>query len=320
MDRKIIRLYKNDFYKVDDFLSNNFSSPTHWKEWNLIVSKHFRTEFFYFVYYENGNIIGVCPVHRIKKKIKSRLISGPKEYLIPYGGWIFRNKTKVNSEFFKIKNNEILEIFSLPVLNEFNIEYEDLKISKYYETAIIDLKQSEDDIWKSLNQKRRNMVRKAIKNGVQICYLEKAKLTEFYDFYLKANNQYNLKNFSFGYFEDLVNTGNNINIDIIVAKKEENVFGYNIILSDKYYSIYWLGIRMKDTENNGFFDLLQWESIKKSKERNCKYYDLCYVEKECLPNIYKFKIGYSNNIYPIVNIVKKSILYRVINKVQKIAN
>ncbi len=32
-----------------DFLRSNFSSPTHWPDWNLVVSRHFKTTFFIYV-------------------------------------------------------------------------------------------------------------------------------------------------------------------------------------------------------------------------------------------------------------------------------
>jgi hypothetical protein len=316
MNGKIIRLYENDFDKVDEFLSKNFSSPTHWQDWNKVISKYFNTDFFYFVLIEQNKILGICPAHSIKEKIKTRLISGPKEYLMPYGGWIFGKD--VNSVSIKLKKNESLEIFSLPLIDEFNAKYSQKNVWKNYETTVLDLNMKIDDIWNSIERNRRNKIRKAIKNDVMISVCSEYDLREFYTFYAKANKQYGLKNLPYDYFNDLLIKKENITIDILSAKINDEVLGYNIIISDKDYSIYWMGIRFKDSVNNGFFDLLQWESIKKSKERNCKYYDLCYVEKERLPNIYKFKIDYSDNLIPIANIIIKPITYRIINKIQKI--
>ncbi|MCX6165089.1 MAG: peptidoglycan bridge formation glycyltransferase FemA/FemB family protein [Ignavibacteriae bacterium] len=318
MSKKVKCVLKAEFVKVDDFLLNNFSSPTHWKEWNLIVSKHFNTEFFYYAYFEDDILTGVCPVHKLKRKYNFRLISGPKEFLIPYGGWIFNNTVEVKPNFIELQKNESLEIFSLPLINDFNAKYKDVNILKNYETAIIDLNQSEDDIWNGLNQKRRNMIRKAIKSDVTISLYSKENIMEFYDFYESANKQYYLQSLPVEYFTDLVKMTENINVDILVAKIGNESLGYNVIVSDKNYSIYWLGIRMKDSINNGFFDLLQWESIKKAKERYCRYYDFCYVEKDRLPNIYKFKTDYSKNKYGVLNIIEKSLVYSIINKIQKI--
>ena len=35
----IKRLYDKDFSIIKDFLINNFSSPTHWPDWNLAIKK-----------------------------------------------------------------------------------------------------------------------------------------------------------------------------------------------------------------------------------------------------------------------------------------
>jgi hypothetical protein len=318
MDKNIISIYKKDFDDVSKFLKRNFSSPTHWKEWNLVISKYFKTDFFYYVYIEGKNIRGVCPVHKIKKEHNYRLISGPREYLIPYGGWIFDNITEVIPNFVKLQKNECFEIFSLPLLKDFNVKYSNLRILKNFETALIDLTQSENDLWKMINQKRRNMIRKAMKNDVVVSMVKKDDLKEFYEFYTIANKEYSLKSIPINYFIDLVKNASDINIDIFVAKKDNQSLGYNVIVSDKNYSIYWLGIRSKNSVNNGFFDLLQWESIKKAKARNCSFYDLCYLEKDRLPNIYNFKKDYSQVKYDVLNVIDKSLLYRIINKIQKI--
>ena len=318
MSLKIKCLYREDFKKVFNFLENNFSSPTHYKEWNMVVSKHFKTEFFYFGAFDGNELIGVCPLHRYKINSRMRVVSGPKEFLIPYGGWIFSKGETVKKTYFPIRKNESLEIFSLPLLNEFNTNYKGLKLLKNYETSIIDLEKNEDDIWNGLDQKRRNMIRKAIKNNVEISTLQNEDLKEFYYFYSSANDSYGLESMPFGYFRDLNNMAENINLDIITAKSEKKILGLNVIISNKDFSIYWLGVRKKETENNGFFDLLQWESIKKSKGRKCKYYDLCYVEKERLPNIYKFKTDYSNNFIPVYNLSKRSTFYKILNRVRKI--
>ena len=39
---------EKNFNKIEKFLKNNFSAPTHWPDWNLIVSKFFNSEFLYF--------------------------------------------------------------------------------------------------------------------------------------------------------------------------------------------------------------------------------------------------------------------------------
>jgi|WetSurMetagenome_2_1015567.scaffolds.fasta_scaffold153046_2 hypothetical protein len=320
MGRKIIRLYKNDFNKIVDFLSNNFSSPTHWPDWNKIISKNYNTEFFYLTLINNDRIIGICPVHRIKNKLSYRLISGPKIFGIPFGGWIFNENTNFDFNLLNFKKNESLEILSLPLLKEFNATYEGCKLLKLYQTAIINLENSEEEILDSFSTQKRYKIRKAIKNKVEIISINEIGFDKYYEFYKMTNVRYGLENLSKSYFLELMNNVRNIKAEFLVARKNSEILGHLILVSDKNYSIIWVGSRIEKGPNIGYFDLLHWELIKKAKSSGCKYYDACYLEKDRLPNIYKFKIGYSNNLYPVVNIVKKSIFYRFINKVQKIAN
>lgn len=308
---------QGEFEITDKFLSENFSSPTHRKEWNLAISKNYDTEFFYYAYYKNDLLLGICPVHKIKEKNKYRLMSGPKEFFMPYGGWIFSGKSNFNPDLLDIKHNERIEIFSLPLLDDFNAAYDGFNMLNKFKTSIIELEQSEENIWNSFPSQRRNKIRKAIKNNVEILDFNKVGFESFYDFYLLTNGQYDLQNLSKDFFKDFINNSVNINIDILFAKFNSEILGCVILVSDKNYSIYWMGARKEEAPNNGYFDLLQWEIIKKAQARGCKYYDLCYLELERLPNIYKFKIDYSNNLFDIYNVDYKSLTYKIINKIQK---
>jgi lipid II:glycine glycyltransferase (peptidoglycan interpeptide bridge formation enzyme) len=318
MKNNIKCIFENNFAKVDEFLSNNFSSPTHWKEWNLVISKHFNTEFFYYSLVEGDKLIGICPVHKIKNKFNYRLISGPKEYYIPFGGWIFSETTKFDSKVLNLKKNESLEIFSLPLLSEFKVIYEGYKLLKLYYTSIINLEKSEDEIWNSLPPQRRNKIRKAKKYDTEILNINEIGIDSFYEFYALTNMQYGLSNLSKDFFIELFNSAKNIKFDILIAKYKSQILGFVVLVSDKTYSIYWLGARLEEAPNIGYFDLLQWEMIKTAKSLGCKYYDLCYLEKDRLPSIYKFKSDYSNEKYNILNINYKPFIYRIINKFQKI--
>jgi|WetSurMetagenome_2_1015567.scaffolds.fasta_scaffold04769_2 hypothetical protein len=318
MNRKIIRLYKNDFNKIDDFLSNNFSSPTHWQDWNNIVSKYYNTEFFYFALINDNKITGICPVHKTKNKYNYRLISGPKGFNIPFGGWIFSENVNFDFTNLKLNYNESLEIFSLPLIKEFNATYNECKLLKLYQTAIINLEKTEEEILNSFSTGKKYKIRKAEKNEVEILEIDEIGIDNYYKFYVETNKQYGLENLPKSFFLELINNVKNIKIDFLVAKKDSEILGQLILVSDKNYSIIWLGSRLEKGPNFGYFDLLHWEMIKKAKSYGCKYYDACYLEKDRLPNIYKFKIGYTDNIYPVVNIIKKSAFYRVINRVQKI--
>jgi hypothetical protein len=318
MGCKFIKLEKENFEKAENFLKENFSSPTHWKEWNELISKYYGTDFFYFATEENGIITGICPVHRIKNKLNYRLISGPKEFNMPYGGWINLKQAEPVLIHPELRKNESFEAFSLPHLSEFNADYSGFNLLKEFETSIIDLNNSEENIWNSLPSQRRNKIRKALKLNVKISDVTETGMDRFYGLYTTANEQYGLNNLSKDFFAEFLNLKKNIKAEVLTAALDGEILGAVVIVSDKFYSIYWLGLRLESAPNNGYFDLLQWEAIKRAKINGCRYYDLCYIEKDRLPNIYKFKTDYSDNIVKISNVNFKPIVYRVINKIQKL--
>jgi len=315
----IIKREKN-LELIEEFLKNNFSSPTHWPDWNLIVSKFFFTEFFYFTAYEGNDLIGICPVHKSKNGILQNLYSGQFNF-IPNGGWIFKRSFKFNFNTFPLKYNESILIFSLPHLIDFNVTYYSNKNLDTRLTLVINLDNSLDYIWKNnIDSKRRNKIRKAEKNNIEIELVDVKKMNfkDFYNLYENANKKYNLKSLPEKFFLELINKSKNIGIEIILAKKDNHLLNGVAIIYDKNYSYYWLGFSDDKVPNLGQGELLQWEAIKRMKEFGCKYYDLCYIEKERLPHIYEFKKGFSKDEIPIFILSKRHIWYRILNRIIKL--
>ena len=184
-------------------------------------------------------------------------------------------------------------------------------------TLLIDLKKTEEEIWmKDVNSKRRNMIRKAEKSGLTVM-INNESIDEFYSFYNAANSKHKLQCLPINFFYDLNEQKRHINIKYLWAIRKNEILGITVIIYDKNYALYWIGISVDNTPNLGQGELLQWEAIKLIKLNGCKYYDLCYIEKEKLPYIYKFKKGFSNSEIAIPLITKKTFSYKIINKIMK---
>jgi len=303
-----------DFSIAEAFLNNNFSSPTHWPEWNILISKYYNTKFFYFIAYKKNELIGICPVHKTDNGTLKTLHSG-QFHFIPNGGWIFSEETEVTEQFYPIPATQMFQGFSLPLIDQFNATY-NFKNLKKFQTLIIDLDKDLDNIWKEdLNSKRRNMIRKAEKSGVEVVSYNKSNLQLFYKYYEQANKRNNLQIQPFNFFRELFTANKNIDFDILAAYQNGNILNFVVTVSDKNYSFYWLGITNNHAPNLGQGALLQWEAIQRSKKHGCRYYDLCYIEKEKLPHIYKFKKDFSKTEVPIIFHAKKTIVYTVLNKI-----
>lgn len=312
----IKRVYEKDFKLIENFLNQNFSSPTHWPDWNIIISKYYNTNFFYFAAYEGNELIGICPAHKVKKGNLYTIYSG-QFHFIPNGGWVFKKDYKVDNFSLSLKCNESFRSSGLPIMNEFNNTPNTNSINSAL-TLVIDLDQDIEVLWTNeIHSKRRNMIRKAEKMGVKVSKLQKNEFDEFYKIYTLANNRYGLNVMPKEMFEVLFFKTKNIKFDILVAKYDGEIHNIVVIAYDKNYATYWLGFSNDGIQNNGQGDFLQWEAIKLAKQIGCKYYDLCYIEKEKLPHIYKFKKGFAKNEIEIPVINQKPLTYKVINKFTK---
>ena len=81
---------------------------------------------------------------------------------------------------------------------------------------------------------------------------------------------------------------------------------------------YWKGASKEGVKNEGQGDLLQWETIKYAKENGARYYDLCVIDFENLPQIAKFKMGFAKKITPFYTNSYSSALYKIVNRIQNV--
>jgi hypothetical protein len=313
-----MKIVKDTNYELAaDFLKRNFSSPTHWPDWNLVVSKHFKTDFFYLYAYEGDELMGICPVHRQKKGVLSYYQSG-QFHFIPYGGWIFSRTVNYQKQLFLVDNLGYFQSFCLPSLQEFG--FQTANYDKSFQTLVLDLQDDLDTIWsEQIHSKRKNKIRKAEKNVVQI-NITKNFNKEFFEIYQKASKRNNLNLLSYSFFTTLFEKSQNIFFEIISALKDDEILANVVIAYDKNYAIHWLTNHVSNPPNFGQGELLRWETIKRMKENGCDYYDLCYIEKDRFPHIYKFKRGFCKNEVSVPYIISKPLTFKISNKLYKFFN
>lgn len=314
----MLRIQKSNNYQlVSEFLKNNFSSPTHWPDWNLVISKYFSTNFYYLLLFNRNELIGICPIHEVKKLFLENLFSGQFLYN-PYGGWILNQKTLKNVyDLHFINQFSFLQVFSLPQITEFELGNLNKDLI-YFKTLIIDLNKNIEQIWhECIDSKRRNMIRKAEKNNIKIEIIKNKFSDDWYNLYAESNKNYKLQILSKSFFDNLFDSASNITFLILNAYYLDQIISSSVIVLDKFYAIYWLGNNSKQF-NLGQSELIQWIAIKKAKEMGCKYYDLCYIEKDRLPHIYEFKKGFANWEVDIPLFVSKSLAYKIINKLTNV--
>jgi len=179
-------------------------------------------------------------------------------------------------------------------------------------TFILDLSQTEEDIWKKFNKKLRNAIRKAKKEEVIIKEVEKEEeLKEYYELSLKTQEEIQKnkgrKSFfiqDYYFFEKIFASklGN-----FFIAKLYDQIIAGALFLRKGEKSIYFQSFSSKNHTNKQAPSLIQWEVIKNFRKHAIKEFDLGGVtlnldEKDSRFFIYNFKKKFNAELKEFYNI------------------
>lgn len=143
---------------------------------------------------------------------------------------------------------------------------------------IINLTQSEEELWAAVHSKHRNVIRKAEKDGVIISYADEYK-EACRNLINETAVRQHINTISDESFDEMKK---NPNVDFWVALYNDKVVGASILEWSPYSSYYIYGGSAEHT-HAGAMNLLHWEAIKKMKERGVKRYDFVGARINPLP-------------------------------------
>ncbi len=134
----------------------------------------------------------------------------------------------------------------------------------------IDLSNSEDDLFSNLHSKHRNVIRKAIKDGVEI-HFGKKHLKQCYDVIYNTHNRQKL---FFPTFNEIKKLYNSLGYNLICAVSYKNniIQGGALIPWNENYGYYLFGGSI-EKPFTGSMNYLQWEVILKLKNLKVAQYD-----------------------------------------------
>jgi hypothetical protein len=318
--KTFFEISKSEKSQIDIFIGQNNGLIFHEIKLNEIVSGIFSTELSYILAYINKKLVGICPVHTLKKGILKNSYSNNGSFEIPYGGWVFdKNSTEFQKLWnkFPLRFNESITYWS-SLMSDIPGKIKKTGIS--FQTGYVNLDLSENEIFNSvIHSKRRNMIRKAEKSGITIIKYGTEGLPIYYNILQRNQNQTGQNKNSLNFYQSLIgayfSTGNAL---LMIAYLEEQPLAGVIILGNKNVMHYWKGALMDGCPNLGQGELLQWESIKWAKSQSAKYYDLCVIEPERLPNIAGFKLDFAGETLSFFCIIKKTFSYKILNKIQNV--
>ena len=304
---------------IDCFVEKWNGLVFHETAFNAVVMETFGTSLSYFLAYQKNELVGVCPVHTIREGFVRKSYSGPSQYEVPYGGWIFNTdctdyinlvdgrRTAFNE--IMIYRTSVFPGFQNPCVNS-NVAHKEI-------TGFVDLNKTIEDLWKTvLSSKRRNMIRKAEKVEISILASGSDLLDCFYSLLLEMNQKAKIQSKSVEYYSRILQRYYPSKCLILIATLKGIPIAGNMLIGNGNVVHYWQGASKSGLTNFGQGELLQWHSIQWSKSTGSKYYDVCVMEPDRLPSIARFKADFIEQTIPFYSFTMKPVGYRIINRIQ----
>jgi lipid II:glycine glycyltransferase (peptidoglycan interpeptide bridge formation enzyme) len=218
--------------------------------------------------YEKTRLCYVIPFV-IKKKWIFTYMQVQCETIVVYNS-ATSEKNFLNLAIQEIKKSKKIDFISQPKTNVVFNSYPDQSIHSPFGSYIIDLTCSKDQLWKNIHVKHKNVIRRAIKNGVTVefgsCQFDNA-----YKVIHKTLSKNKIPMMCKNKLLEFVSKApSNVLIGCSYLNKVPQ--GAVIVIFDNIKGFYFWG-GTSDDLSLGANNLLHWEVIKFLKSKNVKYYD-----------------------------------------------
>src|SRR5579884_1218458 len=163
-------------------------------------------------------------------------------------------------------------------------------------TFLLDITPSLEEIRKKLDQKWRNQLNRAEKNGLDL--IQGNSSAEYRLFLEVYEKMWNRKKFETSvdvheFARICDDLPHELKFKILVCKKAEEPVSAMVYSAIGNTGIYLLGATHDAGLNTKAAYLLHWTAIKQLKEQGLRYYDLGGIDPEKNPGVYHFKKGFS---------------------------
>lgn len=217
---------------------------------------------------DNGYVVDGNKV--LPYSVKKRgIFSSAQLPCLPQGCTADNEKEFVNEavkQICKTVNPDYIYTTATSVFDEYCDKSEYCRFGSY----IIQLTQTEEEIFGNFHTKHRNVVRKAEKDGLTVdCGPQYAEAC--YEIIKDTYGRQGKSAFSREHFEQLKAMSDHV--DFWVVKNGEEYQGCAVLLWNKGFSSYYLHGGSSAHPHGGALNLLHWEAIKKMKERGVLFYD-----------------------------------------------
>ncbi|MCM8787662.1 MAG: FemAB family PEP-CTERM system-associated protein [Candidatus Omnitrophica bacterium] len=231
---------------------------------------------------EEGNIQGILPLFEIKQLTGKKLISVP---FSTEGGILYNTEKAKNLLLEQAKNLMLAngsDYLELRQEKDIGINFE---TKDYYYHLKLNLNPNPEIIWKQMDKKARNAVRKARKLGLTtdkgLHYFE-----EFYKIFSRNMRDLGTPVDKKEFFEEIIKQFPN-QVDIVVAKLNEKVIGAVFLLKHKKTIKSEWASSLKKYRGYNANQLMYWRAIKDACKEGFEIFDFGRSMLE--EGTYKFK-------------------------------
>jgi hypothetical protein len=297
----------------------------HTYEWNKLVSDEFKIPHRTLIAKENGKPLGVFTFFIVKNKLFTRIESPLIKYgEIPYGGPVIIDGEKeeiIDKLVREVTGNlvEYWQIYTPPFYPIDIVKKIGFKCMKLF-TPIVKLGMTEKELWDRIDSKRRNLIRKATSNKLQVvtftanagCSTSSGFVDSYYHMLLEVFKGHRKVPPPKSYYQRILQELTPYGwVKALLALDKGKPIAGAIFLCFKDTVYYWSGASFSEYRYLSANDLIQWELIKWANQNNYKYYDLTRVEPEGLPGVAHFKLGYGGELIPIYIAIRRTLLGQI---------
>ncbi len=223
-------------------------------------------------------------------------------------GFLFEELARVAKEknciFLRIEPIQLLKIknYKLQIKKTIDIQAS--------QTNIIDISGSEEEILSRMHQKTRYNIRLATKKGVSVRTGASSDFESFWRVMEETRERDGFRLHARSYYERMLTVPG---IELIVAEYRGKIIAANIVSYFGDMASYLHGSSSNAERNLMAPYLIQWESLRRAKEKGCRYYDLNGIDEIKWPGVTRFKHGFggSDVIYSgTFDIIFAPLMYR----------
>lgn len=238
--------------------------------WQAVIREAFGHETFFLYAERDGDIVGVLPMARVRS-----LLFGNGLVSLPFcscGGVAASDEEAAS----------LLEREAKVIANSLNVEHlelrnsvrrhEDWPAQDLYVTFKRQIPDVLDDRMLAIPQKRRNMVRKALKLGLHATHSD--SVDEFFPVFAENARNHGTPTLPKNYFQCLARVfGEDCEILSIRSPEGRVISAIQCFYFRDHVLAYYAG-ELAEARNTAANDLKYWELMKRAAERGCRIFDL----------------------------------------------